>query len=123
MLVAALAVGERRRSVVAGTRIDAVEHDHLKRHRLLQSGETLAYSLPPRNHKEALMRIIMVVGLAGLLMIPGAYAAARSGSAVQAERPSDLSGARKKKRTAKKSAPKEQYLRAVPSTPPAGTKK
>jgi hypothetical protein len=36
---------------------------------------------------------------------------------------SELSGAKKKKKAARKAPKKEQYLRAVPSEPPAGAKK
>jgi len=69
------------------------------------------------------VRFIVIVACAAILLIPtagpsragSASGLANTGTAV------DLSSA-KRKRVKKKAAAKEQYLRAVPSTPPAGAK-
>ena len=69
------------------------------------------------------MRVALVVVTAAALTIPAGTApgAGIDGSALLKEW-SDVSTA-KKKQGKKKAAPKEQYLRAVPSAPPSGTKK
>ena len=68
------------------------------------------------------MRFIVIVACAALLLIPTA-GSSRAGSAsglANTGTAVDLSSAKKKR--VKKAAAKEQYLRAVPSTPPAGAK-
>ena len=67
------------------------------------------------------MRLVIVIA-AALTMSAGPTPAAGSepGPLVQ-KQSSDLSAAKKKPK--KKAAPKEQYLRAVPSAPPPGAKK
>jgi hypothetical protein len=69
------------------------------------------------------MRFALVVAAAAALIVPAGTApgAGMEGSALQ-QGWSDASAAKQKK-PKKKAAPKEQYLRAVPSTPPPGTKK
>ena len=69
------------------------------------------------------MRTIMAIGLAAVLLIPAFVTRAGATQEVgkQTEWTSDVSAA-KKKSAKPKAAPKEQYLRAVPSTPPPGAK-
>ena len=71
------------------------------------------------------MRIILAIGLAAVLLIPAfaARAGASPEAGGQSEWASDMSAAKKKGTVKRKAAPKEQYLRAVPSTPPAGAKR
>ena len=73
------------------------------------------------------MRMMGAIGFAALLLVP-ASAAPRADRApivsVQPDAASDISAVhRKKVKTVKRKPVKqEQYLRAVPSTPPPGTK-
>jgi hypothetical protein len=71
------------------------------------------------------VRNILAIGLAAVLLIPAF--AARAGASPEAggrsQWASDMSAAKKKGTVKRKAAPKEQYLRAVPSTPPAGAKR
>lgn len=70
------------------------------------------------------MRCMIAVAFAALLLIP-TQAASWAGSApevsARADGALDLSSARKKKK-ARKAAKKKEYMRAVPSAPPAGSK-
>ena len=70
------------------------------------------------------MRTIMAIGLAAVLLTSAFVT--RAGATQDAGRQpawaSDVSAAKKKKGAKPKAAPKEQYLRAVPSTPPPGAK-
>lgn len=70
------------------------------------------------------MRTIMAIGLAAVLLIPAfvTRAGAIQEVGTQTAQASDASAAKKKKGAKPKAAPNEQYLRAVPSTPPAGAK-
>ena len=70
------------------------------------------------------MRIMAAMGFAILLLVPASAAPRADRSAVVSVRPdgtSDLSAVRRKK-AKRKPVKQEQYLRAVPSTPPPGTK-
>jgi hypothetical protein len=71
-----------------------------------------------------LVRTIMAIGLAAVLLIPAFTAGAGATQEVgkRTEWTSDVSAAKKNKGVKRKAAPKEQYLRAVPSTPPPGAK-
>jgi hypothetical protein len=70
------------------------------------------------------MRCMIAVAFAALLLVP-TQAASWAGSApevsARADGALDLSSARKKKK-GRKAPKKEEYLRAVPSAPPAGSK-
>jgi hypothetical protein len=68
---------------------------------------------------------MIATAIAALLLVPtGAASRADSTPAVtaQPDQSFDLSSARRKK-AKRKAVKQEQYLRAVPSTPPAGSKK
>ena len=70
------------------------------------------------------MRMMVAMGFAILLLVPASAAPRTDRSAVVSVQPdgaSDLSAARRKK-AKPKPVKQEQYLRAVPSTPPPGTK-
>jgi hypothetical protein len=70
------------------------------------------------------MRFMIAVALAALLLLPTqttSWAGAAPELSARADGALDLSSARKKKK-ARKAAKKEEYLRAVPSAPPAGGK-
>jgi hypothetical protein len=70
------------------------------------------------------VRFMIAMAFAALLLIP-AGAASRAGSApmltAYLHGSFDVSSAKRKK-AKRKAVKKEQYLRAVPSTPPPGTK-
>ena len=69
------------------------------------------------------MRLIIVIGFAAVLLIPapGAPSAGTApGLASQQDR--EMSSAKKTRMAKKKAVKKEEYLRAVPSTPPPGSK-
>jgi hypothetical protein len=70
------------------------------------------------------MRFMIAVAFAALLLLP-TQTASRAGGApelsARAGEALDLSSAKKKKKP-RKAAKKEEYLRAVPSAPPAGSK-
>lgn len=70
------------------------------------------------------MRLMIAVGLAAALLVPAAATSAGASPAgvLPNDWASDVSAAKKKKAAKRKPAPKEQYLRAVPSAPPPGTK-
>jgi hypothetical protein len=75
------------------------------------------------------MRFVVVIATAAVLTIangplssPAAAGRAGFSQDVSKDGAWEASAARKKARK-KKAAPKEQYLRAVPSAPPPGTKK
>ena len=70
------------------------------------------------------MRIILAIALAAVLLVPPfvVRASAAADSGLRTEVASDVSAARKKKPAKRTTAPKEQYMRAVPSTPPPGAK-
>jgi hypothetical protein len=67
------------------------------------------------------VRLVIIIGLAAILSAPAANAAI-SGTApgLASQQNADLSAAKKKRKA--KPAKKEEYLRAVPSTPPPGAK-
>jgi hypothetical protein len=69
------------------------------------------------------MRFALMIAIAAVLLVPIGMATSVGTELSGADQPpaSDLSAARKKAK--KKAPPKEQYLRAVPSAPPAGSKK
>jgi hypothetical protein len=68
------------------------------------------------------MRLIIVIGFAAVLLIPAPGApSAGTAPGLASQQNGDMSSA-KKTRKAKKAVKKEEYLRAVPSTPPAGSK-
>jgi hypothetical protein len=75
------------------------------------------------------MRFIVATAFAAALLMPlsdrshaAAATTAASVPAAQSLASDDLSAA-KRKRVKRKAAKQEQYLRAVPSTPPAGAQK
>jgi hypothetical protein len=68
------------------------------------------------------MRLIIAIGVAAALMMPAAATSAGAAAGLHGDRASDVSGAKKRKAAKRKPAAKEQYLRAVPSAPPPGTK-
>jgi hypothetical protein len=75
------------------------------------------------------MRLIIAMAFAFALLMPTtdrSHAAATAGLATPAPSlqplASDDMSSAKKKRVKRKAAKQEQYLRAVPSTPPAGAK-
>jgi len=71
------------------------------------------------------MRLMLAVAFAALLLIPaGGPVVAGDAPALVAARDGalELSSARKKKAKKAPKKEKEQYLRAVPSTPPAGAR-
>jgi hypothetical protein len=70
------------------------------------------------------MRLMIAIGVAAALLIPAAATSAGASPvpALHDDWTSDVSAAKKKKVVKRKPAPKEQYLRAVPSAPPPGTK-
>jgi hypothetical protein len=75
------------------------------------------------------MRFIVAAAFAVALLMPisdrshaAAVTAAASAPAAQSLASDDVSAA-KRKRAKRKAAKQEQYLRAVPSTPPAGAKR
>ena len=74
------------------------------------------------------MRLVVATAFAAALVMPisdrshaAATTTAALGPAAQSLASDDLSAA-KRKRVKRKAAKQEQYLRAVPSTPPAGAK-
>ena len=69
------------------------------------------------------MRFALMIATATVLLVPIGMATSVGTelSGVAQTQASDVSAAKKKAK--RKAAPKEQYLRAVPSEPPRGTKK
>jgi hypothetical protein len=70
------------------------------------------------------MRFMIAVAFAALLLLPTQTASWAGGApelSTSTDRALELSSAKKKKK-ARKPAKKEEYLRAVPSTPPPGAK-
>src|SRR5262249_8948140 len=127
VLLAPLAGSQRRRAVVAGAGVDAVEDDHVRRggSSFRISRKRLSYPTAIWNPERHPMRLMLAVAFAALLLIPAggpvvagdapALVAARAGALA-------LSSARKKKAKKAPKKEKEQYLRAVPSPPPAGAR-
>ena len=70
------------------------------------------------------MRFLLAIAFVTLLLIPtsGPSSAAPVSGLALMDGPLDLSAAKKKHKGERKAGKKEEYLRAVPSTPPAGTK-
>jgi hypothetical protein len=69
------------------------------------------------------VRFIIAMAFAAVVLIPAAAPVQAAGAPqlTQQGPASELSAAKKKK-AKRKAAKKEEYLRAVPSTPPAGAK-
>jgi hypothetical protein len=71
---------------------------------------------------EPAMRFALMIAVATALAWP-AGAAPAAGAEPAGVVPTSWSEVSAKKKAKKKAAPKEQYLRAVPSAPPPGSKK
>jgi hypothetical protein len=69
------------------------------------------------------VRSITIVAVAAILVVPAAGPSRAGGAPGLASPEASLEvSSAKKQKVKKKAAAKEQYLRAVPSTPPAGAK-
>jgi Tfp pilus assembly protein FimT len=62
--------------------------------------------------RENVVRLMMLLAVAAVLVMPAAASFADTAPSLRAAQFTDISAAKKK---AKKKAPKEQYMRAVPS--------
>jgi len=108
VFLAAVAGAERRRAVVAGAGVDAIQYDHGVLLRGIESSEFRRndYSILAENDEEKPMRFIAIMAIAALLAVPLAT------SASWAAQNTDISAAKKK---AKPKKEKVEYMRAVPS--------
>ena len=120
VLLAPVAGAERRRAVVAGARVDAVQDDHgsldARDSPDFGVGSSLCVSLSGTNEGESPCRLLAAALAAALLLIPAAAAAGLRASLARRGASATPTAMKKKAKKAKKpKAKKEEYMRAVPS--------